>query len=234
MKKFILSALSIILAIGMAGAGAFAYFSDVETSEDNTFTAGTLDLQVGGDNPVAHFEVDNLAPGWQESYSWTLKNVGSIPGYFSVEFSSITNNDNLCNDPETEAEVNEYGVASPGPGEGELGAYLRAWVLSDAYGSLNLDLFGLDAYSHNNQGYQFPDKTGASFGLNWLGGKTGYPATLLLADETVLVQLTLSLDADLWNRAQGWPYGTNYDIDDNVIQSDSVEFDIIFHLDQVP
>lgn len=33
-----------------AGAGTIANFSDTETSTDNTFTAGTMDLEVDGNN----------------------------------------------------------------------------------------------------------------------------------------------------------------------------------------
>ena len=235
MKKLMPLAASIVLILVaslFASAGTLAIFSDTETSTGNTLTAGTLDLEVDSPNPVMTISVSNIAPGWQGIYQWTLHNVGSLPGYLYVEFSPITNNDNGCNDPETEAETNEYGAVSPGADEGELGAYLRAWVLKEESGTINRDIFGLDAYSHNNQGYQNSDKTGYSFGLNWLGGRTS-ESYMLPAGESTLVQLTLSLDLDIWNRAT-FPGGTNYDIDDNVIQSDSVEFDIIFHLDQLP
>ena len=43
MKKILFSLMAVVLCLGLMG-GAFAYFSDVETSEDNTFSAGTIDL----------------------------------------------------------------------------------------------------------------------------------------------------------------------------------------------
>ena len=68
----------ILVAIGV-GAGTMAYFSDTETSENNIFTAGTLDLTkdtvVG--LPVS---LTNMAPGDSVSGSITLKNVGTLDG----------------------------------------------------------------------------------------------------------------------------------------------------------
>jgi len=46
MKKILISVMSLALVVGLLGAGAMAYFSDVETSGSNTFTAGGLDLKV--------------------------------------------------------------------------------------------------------------------------------------------------------------------------------------------
>lgn len=70
MKKIVLSALVIVLAIGLVGGGAFAYLSDTETSTGNTFTAGTMDLKIWGGNPgwgdvgpVGEWEMSNMAPG---------------------------------------------------------------------------------------------------------------------------------------------------------------------------
>ncbi|MDP4011902.1 MAG: TasA family protein [Candidatus Roizmanbacteria bacterium] len=42
--------LLIILAMGGAIAGTWAYFTATRTAETNTFTAGTLDLNVTGDS----------------------------------------------------------------------------------------------------------------------------------------------------------------------------------------
>lgn len=60
--------LSSILIIGVVGALAVglssAFFSDTETSTDNTFQAGSLDLKINSlDNPPAIVNVDDLKPG---------------------------------------------------------------------------------------------------------------------------------------------------------------------------
>jgi predicted ribosomally synthesized peptide with SipW-like signal peptide len=81
LKKIIGLALAGLLILGMAGYSTFAYFSDTETSTNNIFTAGTLDLKTNnadsvtatwgnGSNPVA--------PGYSSSGTVTLKNSGTI------------------------------------------------------------------------------------------------------------------------------------------------------------
>ena len=68
-----------------AGAGTFAYFSDVETSTGNTFTAGTLDLKIkGGEDwgdgvTTAVWTMSNMAPGVPIDFgSIDLRNDGNI------------------------------------------------------------------------------------------------------------------------------------------------------------
>jgi len=41
--------MTVALVAGLVGGGAFAYFHDVETSTGNTFTAGTIDIDVSDD-----------------------------------------------------------------------------------------------------------------------------------------------------------------------------------------
>ena len=84
MKKLLLSALAILLAMGLMGS-AFAYFSDTETSEGNTFTAGTFDIEPDGDSLPMH--AWNMAPGYYiQSPPLTnleihgVRNVGTVPG----------------------------------------------------------------------------------------------------------------------------------------------------------
>jgi len=87
-RKFILSVLAIILALGLAGTGALAYFSDTETSMGNTYTAGTFDLKVadpnqdgaGYDGVSQTWVMSNMIPGTStvSSKVW-FRNAGSIP-----------------------------------------------------------------------------------------------------------------------------------------------------------
>ena len=71
MKKIILS-LAAIVFVGAAVAGATgAFFSDVETSTGNTFTAGALDLKV---DDVQHYDglvCNNITAG---IFQWALEN----------------------------------------------------------------------------------------------------------------------------------------------------------------
>lgn len=63
MKKILFSVMALVLVIGLVGAGAFAYFSDTETSTGNTFTAGTLDISVNDQNP------------WTQTFTSVLTNL---------------------------------------------------------------------------------------------------------------------------------------------------------------
>lgn len=72
-KKMLLSLLVIGVVSVSAGAGTWAYFSDTETSSGNTFTAGTLDIEIPNT-----FNFGNVAPGDTKTEEITIKNNGSI------------------------------------------------------------------------------------------------------------------------------------------------------------
>jgi spore coat-associated protein N len=149
-KKILISVMTLALVAGMVG-GAFAAFSDVETSEGNTFTAGTLDM-IGvidqvvtdgyGDVDIVNegnggnfaFTVTNVAPGSAGIDTWTLTNDGSIDGSLSITVSAVTNDDNGQNEP-------ELLVDDAGP-DGELGANLMAQL--DVEGNVIYALGALD------------------------------------------------------------------------------------------
>jgi len=86
MKKLLFSLIAVITVIGLVG-GAFAYFTDVENSNDNVITAGTLDMQIQDNDEgpldgavVASFNSPSgLAPGQEFTTDpVTFSNVGSI------------------------------------------------------------------------------------------------------------------------------------------------------------
>lgn len=85
-KKTLLSVLIIGVIATVAGAGTWAAFSDTETSSGNTFTAGTLDLTLGASTTTGT-DINNVYPGASGSKSWTLSNVGTIPGLLSLQFN---------------------------------------------------------------------------------------------------------------------------------------------------
>ena len=69
MKRILLSTLAILVVIGLVGGGVFAYFSDTETSEGTTFTAGILDLKIRNqpgpwqDGVAATWTLTDMEPG---------------------------------------------------------------------------------------------------------------------------------------------------------------------------
>ena len=144
MKKILFSLMAILLALGVVGAGAFAYFSDVETSEDNVFTAGTLDLQVvspyeGESYPfppgkiyngvvIPGITLSDMKPG-DPPIEWRMhvNNMGSVDGVLFIHFVVTANDENTLEEPEQ-----DFGDTGP---PGELGAYL---VVDVCYGNENL------------------------------------------------------------------------------------------------
>jgi len=103
MNKLLTSLLMIGVIAGMAGAGTWAFFSDTETSTGNTFTAGTLDLAVGGENPNASpdFTLGSLAPGNSGTVTYTLTNVGNLPGFLDISGISAVNTEGTNPESET-------------------------------------------------------------------------------------------------------------------------------------
>jgi len=92
MKKILGLTIAAFLVMALVGGGTWAYFSDPETSTDNSLTAGTLDLNInGGNTAVTTFSATNVAPGDSGSGSSVLANVGSLSGELDISFSVITN-----------------------------------------------------------------------------------------------------------------------------------------------
>lgn len=138
MKKILMG----VLIIGVAGAlmvgGTIAYFHDYETSEDNVFTAGTLDLQVvcpyaGEPYPgfpsektyngviMPGLTVSDMKPGDPPiSLRMHVNNLGSLDGVLFIHFVVTANDENTLEDPE----VDLGDTGEPG----ELGANLVVGV----------------------------------------------------------------------------------------------------------
>jgi len=119
-------ALLIVGALGALGTGA--WFSDVETSNDNMMAAGSLDLKIDGvDTNVVKIDVSNMRPGNQPNRTFALTNAGSITGYLDLESIVVTERENGRLDPEIEA-------GDTTPNVGELGSVLDLRLLHDLNG----------------------------------------------------------------------------------------------------
>jgi len=81
-KKLVLSVMVILVVASVIAGGAFAAFLDVETSTNNTFTTGTLDLKTNdADGVTQTLYATNMKPGDTVGpQTITLKNSGSIDG----------------------------------------------------------------------------------------------------------------------------------------------------------
>lgn len=82
MKKIIGLGIAVAVIIALVTTGTLALFSDTETSENNIFTAGTIDIAVNAENPwqgEGYFTWADMKPCKYYEKSFTLKNVGSNP-----------------------------------------------------------------------------------------------------------------------------------------------------------
>ena len=111
MKKILMSMMVIALAAAIAAGGTIAYFSDEETSSENTFTAGTLDLglaNASGTDPTTGVTTtwvspSDWAPGDTVDATLYINNEGTIPASnVTVDFDySLTEGTPATVDPGT-------------------------------------------------------------------------------------------------------------------------------------
>jgi len=141
MKKILISLMTIALVGALIGGGIYAYFSDVETSTGNVFTAGTLNLNLtdtsddGSESETATWVFSNIAPGETggggAGAGLTVSNTGSLDGYLDLSSITPTNAENY--DAATdEAEAADDANTSDATGGGELGANLLVQIWLDA------------------------------------------------------------------------------------------------------
>jgi predicted ribosomally synthesized peptide with SipW-like signal peptide len=117
-RKFIFALLATLLALGVMG-GTFAYFQDTETSTTNSFTAGTLDLQVvspyggepfGGFAPTIYngediqgISLDCMVPGGPPiGWRMHVNNLGCIDGILYIHFTVTSDLENTLEEPEVD------------------------------------------------------------------------------------------------------------------------------------
>ena len=143
MKKILGLTIAALLVMALVGGGTWAYFSDVEGSTGNVFTAGTLNLDLtdasdnGDEEETATWVVDPLVPGATGGGGvdggLTITNTGSMTGYLDLENIVVTNAENydVLTD-EAEAADDTINGTSDATGGGELGANLLVQIWFDA------------------------------------------------------------------------------------------------------
>lgn len=115
MKKIIFSLAMIAAVAAIAVGGTMAYFSDTETTTGNTFTAGTIDIDIDGENAwTSHYDIGDLKPGEVGYINFEINNVGKNPVNISKTLKTIVgtggdanydcNNRGVSSEPECEVE----------------------------------------------------------------------------------------------------------------------------------
>lgn len=120
MKKILISVMVIAVAVAIVAGGSMAYFSDKETSNPNTFTAGKIDISldpsVGQD--VATVEGDLYLMPCETGYTYTcIHNDGDKPSEVWKHIANVVNSENGITEPEQ-----EYYTANPGS---------ESWLISN-------------------------------------------------------------------------------------------------------
>jgi len=221
MAKILVSLMTIALVGALIGGGIYAAFSDTEATTNNTFTAGTLNLQVGDNDPTTEsVSVSNIKPtDTGNAATWAVNNTGSISGNLSVALSAIVNNENTLAEPESAA-----GDVTGGATEGELGTYLKVaiWLDIDESGTWNTGDIALQS-----NGTTLTSTGVESLPYDYLDSydSDSYSSvTILTADDSGAGgtdEFEFMVDYDFPN-----------DANDDRAQDDSATFDITFTLNQ--
>jgi predicted ribosomally synthesized peptide with SipW-like signal peptide len=85
-KKILIGVMSLVVVLGLVGGGAFAVFSDTETSTGNTFTAGTLDLVLSNDGTNFY---NGETGTWSSPANWAPGDEVKKPIYLQLVDSSV-------------------------------------------------------------------------------------------------------------------------------------------------
>jgi len=244
MNKKILISLSVIGAVAaIVIGGTVAYFSDVETSTGNTFTAGSIDLKIDNTcylngKPVEgctwgltdltdqlFFKFKDLKPGdWGEDT--VSMHVYNNDAWACVTFKNLANDDNTCTEPEDADDLpNTPGCwTTSQAGEGELAQNLYFVFWADD---------GNNIWETNEPILM------QGLASDVLGGKT-YP----IADSTFSIagQGKPLKGSTTYYIGKAWCFGTitmtgghptcNGEEVTNASQSDSLTGDIIFYAEQ--
>lgn len=91
-KSLVMIAAVATLAIG----GTVAYFSDIETSTGNTFSTGTIDIDVNGGTweDSAPYAITDMKPGYTDYTNFTINNDGSNPANVWKKLSNFVTTKN--------------------------------------------------------------------------------------------------------------------------------------------
>lgn len=105
MKKILFSLITIGVVGGLAFGATSAFFTDVEKSEGNTITAGTIDISVDENNPWSTpVTIDDMKPSFVRWTRHVVRNVGNNPLKLWKHIDDVATNNNGWSEEEcTEA-----------------------------------------------------------------------------------------------------------------------------------
>lgn len=181
MNKIAKSLIIVAAVAVVAGLGSYALWTDNESTDGNTITAGSLDLQVGGADltgaPV--ITVANTYPGdTGTAFASTIDSAGTI-AMSSVNLSAagITDAENTLVDPEVEAgdtiatgelcgevQVRVYADANNDGDLADAGDIIYDWGTLAGMGSLNMGALDAAGNPFDSRMFQIDYRTPATAG----------------------------------------------------------------------
>lgn len=244
------------LASAGAGVGTSAFFSDEESFENNTLTAGTLDMSVTANvvaaddywteqdaldlsetadgDVVSGIQVDDVKPGDWAVICFDIE-VGDNPGYVQVRTEEFVENGGANPEPEQDVEGDTDNDA-------DLGEFLltTVWQNYDETSGDKTGLSTLDPAFNNasddlNISYGSPDIDGVVDGVTHYTNareangvlENGY---LIKDDNGDLLPINDQANEGVYSFCLllEIPFQVG-----NVIQGDSISFDLVFETEQV-
>ena len=194
MKKILGLTVAALLVMGLVGGGTWAYFSDTESSQNNSLTAGTLDLTIGGGNDaVTTFSATAVKPGDNGTGTAVLANAGSMNGTLGVTFSAVSNTSG--------------GTAEFNNGTGDLGgsAEMAVYLDVDQSGTFNGGDIGL-----KSDGKTYTSAGGLQYAsIDSYGGKAFAGVETLANGASDNFAVAWRVGADVGNTIQGDAVGFN-------------------------
>ncbi len=217
MKKLILSVFTILMVSAATFGATQALFSDEETSSGNTFTAGSLNLELL--NPVSvPFSVSNIKPGDEGEGQVTLSNTGNLPGNLNIVLDNFVQDENGCIEPEIKA-------GDP-CGAGDLDLAFRMAMFLDANGD------GVYNQADGDIELEYSGNTNTSPGLQFARA-SDFVGKVWSDDLLTDLPNGLESGSDMDLVIQ-WKFLNNsYAKPDAIFMTDSLSFDITFVLEQL-
>ncbi len=216
--------LIMVIAAAMIG-GSLANFHDSEVCAGNTFTAGSLDLEVNGQSGVCvpWTSASNMAPGNTYFSGFkTLANAGTIDGELNVTIQNLMCHENGVLPPEAAA-GDSVGTQLDPDGFSQEGGYGELWdqitfslVIDDGDGVRNWKDTTMYLYPDESGYYSIPVDSPIQLDSDFQAGESmdfGIEVTFI----------------DDQNTAYGWILDG---VPNNAAMGDSISLDLNFQLTQ--
>lgn len=214
MKQIVMSLMVVGFVLLATGTGTYAYFSDSETSADNSFIAGTFALDISGSS--LPLQTANIMPGWnigdsvaKSGTDHSVKNIGTVPGEVYIIARNFA-------EPDYYLEYPENGGIEVGPRDFADVMCIKVFV--DIHDEYHLDnVFTDDELVYDGS---LRDLHTPSFSID--------PDERINCYFEAYMPLDLNDEDDIYEDTASIPATIDGNEDDNAYQADGVMCEIVF------